>query len=198
MINRLRLFVFAIFVGISFLAASAQDCITEKGYFYSPTGFTCKDGNIYTSDMKTLVKVGNLRRRMFTDAFTYDKPSDLDYFTYRLIQIPSGCEIMPAGMFFSPESKDYFNSSEFNGSQYCCLVIIPSSVKYISTAVFAYPALAFFSGESGPGAVESTAIDPDARELARFDIEGRRLAQPQKGVNIVLFSDGTARKVLVK
>ena len=32
----------------------------------------------------------------------------------------------------------------------------------------------------------------------RFDLNGRKLAEPQKGINIIRYSDGTSRKVLVK
>lgn len=33
---------------------------------------------------------------------------------------------------------------------------------------------------------------------ARYDIQGRMIAKPQKGINIIHYSDGTTRKVLVK
>ena len=52
----------------------------------------------------------------------------------------------------------------------------------------------------------STSVDPDgigdvqaseeATEVARYDIHGRKIASPQKGINIVRYSDGTTRKVL--
>ena len=35
-------------------------------------------------------------------------------------------------------------------------------------------------------------------EDARYDISGRRIGKLQKGINILRYSDGTARKVLVK
>ena len=35
-------------------------------------------------------------------------------------------------------------------------------------------------------------------EIARFDLNGERLHAPQRGVNIVVFSDGTSRKVTVR
>ncbi|MBR5051980.1 MAG: hypothetical protein IKW91_02010 [Bacteroidaceae bacterium] len=31
-----------------------------------------------------------------------------------------------------------------------------------------------------------------------FDLMGRRVAKPQKGINIIRYSDGTSKKVLVK
>ncbi len=37
-----------------------------------------------------------------------------------------------------------------------------------------------------------------AKEVVRYAIDGSRLASPRKGINIVLYSDGTRRKVLVR
>ena len=38
----------------------------------------------------------------------------------------------------------------------------------------------------------------DVREIARFTIDGKRISQPQRGINIVKYSDGTVKKVIVK
>lgn len=38
----------------------------------------------------------------------------------------------------------------------------------------------------------------EAREAARYDISGRRIGTPVKGVNVVRLTDGTAKKVLVE
>jgi len=35
-------------------------------------------------------------------------------------------------------------------------------------------------------------------EVARYAIDGRQIAEPQQGINIIKLSDGTTRKVLVK
>lgn len=39
--------------------------------------------------------------------------------------------------------------------------------------------------------------NPEAVEIARFDLMGHRIAEPTKGINIVRYSDGTSRKVFV-
>ena len=36
------------------------------------------------------------------------------------------------------------------------------------------------------------------REVARYDVNGIKLTCPQKGVNIILYSDGTINKVIEK
>ena len=43
-----------------------------------------------------------------------------------------------------------------------------------------------------------TQTSADIREIARFTIDGKRINQPQRGINIVKYSDGTVKKVIVK
>ena len=50
-------------------------------------------------------------------------------------------------------------------------------------------------GEAG---VEGVEVDNIAIEVARYDIHGRLLSEPTKGINIVKYSDGTTRKEIVK
>lgn len=52
------------------------------------------------------------------------------------------------------------------------------------------------STPAGVGGVESS-MD-EAVEVARYSLDGRLLSEPERGVNIVKMSDGTARKVIVK
>ena len=46
--------------------------------------------------------------------------------------------------------------------------------------------------------IDSVILHPDAKEVSRFSADGQRLAVPVKGLNIVKYSDGSARKVVVK
>ena len=46
--------------------------------------------------------------------------------------------------------------------------------------------------------ITGTQTSADVREVARFTIDGKRISQPQRGVNIVKYSDGTVKKVVVK
>ena len=46
--------------------------------------------------------------------------------------------------------------------------------------------------------ITGTQTSTDVREIARFTIDGKRINQPQRGVNIVKYSDGTVKKVIVK
>lgn len=46
--------------------------------------------------------------------------------------------------------------------------------------------------------IDSVILNPDAKEVSRFSADGQRLVGPVKGLNIVKYSDGSARKVVVK
>ena len=46
--------------------------------------------------------------------------------------------------------------------------------------------------------ITGTQNTTDVREIARFTIDGKRINQPQRGINIVKYSDGTVKKVIVK
>ena len=48
------------------------------------------------------------------------------------------------------------------------------------------------------GRLCGTQTSADIREIARFTIDGKRINQPQRGINIVKYSDGTVKKVIVK
>ena len=54
-----------------------------------------------------------------------------------------------------------------------------------------------FNGYTGETGVEGVGID-DVIEVARYDIFGRQLAAPTLGINIVQYSNGTVKKVIVK
>lgn len=49
-----------------------------------------------------------------------------------------------------------------------------------------------------PTGITGTQTSADVREIARFTIDGKRINQPQRGINIVKYSDGTVKKVVVK
>ena len=46
--------------------------------------------------------------------------------------------------------------------------------------------------------ITGTQTSADVREIARYTIDGKRINQPQRGINIVKYSDGTVKKVVVK
>ena len=50
----------------------------------------------------------------------------------------------------------------------------------------------------GVGGVEGVEVDENSIEVSRYDIHGRRLNKPTRGINIVIYSDGTTRKEIIK
>ena len=46
--------------------------------------------------------------------------------------------------------------------------------------------------------IDKTTTSTDVEEVSRYSLNGQRLAVPVKGLNIVKYSDGTVRKVVVK
>ena len=49
-----------------------------------------------------------------------------------------------------------------------------------------------------PDGIENVMESEEVTEVARYDIQGRKIDKPQKGINIIRFSDGTTKKVIVK
>ena len=49
-----------------------------------------------------------------------------------------------------------------------------------------------------PTGINNVENASDIYEVARYTVDGKRIAAPQKGVNIVRMSDGSTRKVVVK
>ena len=55
-----------------------------------------------------------------------------------------------------------------------------------------------FHEGTGSTAINSTAASNNATIVARYAIDGTRLAAPTKGINIVKMSDGTTRKIVIE
>jgi hypothetical protein len=53
-------------------------------------------------------------------------------------------------------------------------------------------------GATLAGIDASPAVGNDVKEVARYNLNGQRVDAPTKGINIVKYSDGSSRKVLVK
>ncbi len=51
-----------------------------------------------------------------------------------------------------------------------------------------------------PTGIEATTLSEDTEvyEIARYTMDGKKVSQPVRGINIIRYSDGTTRKVLVK
>lgn len=56
----------------------------------------------------------------------------------------------------------------------------------------------YFYSERKESGIEETVVSPDRYEVERYDLLGRRLCQPTSGINVVIYSDGTVEKVMVR
>lgn len=52
--------------------------------------------------------------------------------------------------------------------------------------------------EDIPSGVEGVKTDEDNTEVSRYTLDGKKLSEPQEGINIIKMSDGTTKKVIVK
>ena len=60
-----------------------------------------------------------------------------------------------------------------------------------------FPEMPVFAMKSST-AISSVEDSAEVREVARYSVDGKRISKPQTGVNVVRFSDGTVKKVVVK
>ena len=60
-----------------------------------------------------------------------------------------------------------------------------------------FPEMPVFALKSTTDAIANTEAS-DAHEVARFTVDGKLIQTPQKGLNIVKYSDGSVKKVIVK
>ena len=176
------------------LGVKAQEATTD--YIYSSDGFVVKKGEI------TLDVYGQSQKYTSTGLYTKDGKALVAAITYspynhNEFYVIDGCETICSGAFQNFTSLT---------------VYIPSSVR--SIAPDAIISRSTYSGQTltngyggiqdgvrevgGSEAVNAPAADPDATEVARYNVQGIRLSEPTNGVNIVQMSDGTAEKVLVR
>ena len=52
--------------------------------------------------------------------------------------------------------------------------------------------------EFDPTGINNVITSNDAKELSRYSLNGQRLSAPTKGLNIVKYSDGSVKKVVVQ
>ena len=60
-----------------------------------------------------------------------------------------------------------------------------------------FPEMPVFAMKSST-AISSVEDGAEVREVARYSVDGKLLQGAQKGLNIVRYSDGTVKKVVVK
>ena len=81
----------------------------------------------------------------------------------------------------------------FNNCPKLSKIIVPNEALDAYTAVLQgkKPEAATVTG------LKTASLSKGVKEVARFDLEGRRLSAPTQGINVVRYSDGSTAKVLV-
>ena len=174
--------------------------------------------NVYTSTTDnhhdSFVKLNSEERIYVGDGwreYSFDVPEGTSYFAVRCIR--RSVMLMVDDFTFAPAATDEAPRTLTGYNVYCdgkMIAFVPApetsytgekadnSATYFVTAVYE-------QGESLPSNevnVQATAIEEVMADMpadARiYDVQGRQLSELQPGVNIIRYSNGTARKVLVK
>lgn len=94
-----------------------------------------------------------------------------------------------------PDALIYGDQFQFAASEWTLYVPKGTKNAYQNSEAWRYCKEIIEMETSG---IDSVILNPDAKEVSRFSADGQRLAVPVKGMNIVKYSDGSARKVVVK
>jgi hypothetical protein len=167
------------------LCSFGQSQITDKGLIYSEGGFKIiKVGDqnmgyssgLYSNDGKVLVMmVENHRNDGFLIAYGTEVIAKNTFRNGWMVRIPSTVKYIDPGAF----------SGMKDGST-CDYLIYIDDIK--TKQIMADDA----------AAVSKVNVDENAKEVARFNLQGQKLSKPDKGINIVQLANHTAKKVLVK
>ena len=126
--------------------------------------------------------------KITSQGFMYWKGSAPSSSRMKATSIPSGAKTIEASgnvMTTILEDLDY-------DTQYCYVAF----VKTEENETFLGEVQTFYMDT--PDGIESIKTDVEATEVARYDLQGRKIDKPQKGINIIRYSDGTTRKVVIK
>lgn len=78
-----------------------------------------------------------------------------------------------------------------------CTLYVPQGTE---TDYFLADVWGYFGNivEYDPTGIDKVTTSTDAKELSRYSVNGQRLSAPAKGLNIVKYSDGSVKKVVVQ
>ena len=98
----------------------------------------------------------------------------------------------------TPLSYNGWDNNEYGGvDKSSCILYVPkgSLEAYQNTIPWAY--FKNMVEMDGPSAIEDASLGSNVTEVGRYSLDGKLLPAPTKGINIVRYSNGTVRKVLV-
>ena len=90
-----------------------------------------------------------------------------------------------------------FGKDAFKGISPTCVLMVPYGRRaaYIAAG---WTEEIFKGGvkEIIPAGISQVKVSADAKEVGCYDLQGRRIQAPVKGLNIIRYNDGTTRKVM--
>ena len=114
-----------------------------------------------------------------------------------LVRYPAGCRNTT---YTVHQNCRRIARSAFEGAAYLREIYLPETVSFIGEDAFAgcTSLQGIYYGENTPSAVRNVNDDNgiDADEVARYDLSGRPCSPSDKGIQIIVYSDFTAKTII--
>ena len=161
--------------------------------YYAPSVHTYNIVNVEdnTAELKGFVMEGT--EKISSQGFMYWKaPSHLSLETKkrRILSIPVNAKIIEATgdiMRVTLMDLDY-------ETEYCYVAFVTTS----ENKTFYGEEKTFKTESASQDVIDGIETISNITEVARYDLNGRKISSPQKGINIIRMSDGTVKKVMIK
>ena len=177
--NKLFLFLLLLSASVGAFAQSEND-ITDKGYI-------SRNGAGFSNHYESIEGVLFLMYQYYED--TQQSP-------YILVKFPQDKDVTT---YTVPDKTSIIAKGAFQGNKYIQEIRIPSSVYYIGDNAFedcaSLKSIEVYNSSSSIRTVEEDR-NPEKSELGRYNINGVKVEETDEGVQIILYSDGSAEKVL--
>lgn len=177
--KKIFLFLLLLTASVGAFAQSEND-ITDKGY-------VSRNGSGFSNHYESIEGVLFVIYQYYYDT----EPSP-----YILVKFPQDKNVTT---YTVPDKTSIIAKGAFQGNKYIQTIRIPSSVYYIGDNAFEdcanLKSIEVYNSSSSIKTVEEDR-DVEKTELGRYNINGVKVEETDDGVQIILYSDGTADKVL--
>lgn len=177
--KRILLFFLLLAASVGAFAQSEND-ITDKGYI-------SRNGSGFSNHYESIEGVLYL---------IYQYYDNTDSSPYILVKFPQDKNV---STYTVPDKTCIIAKGAFQGNKYLQTIRIPSTVYYIGDNAFDdcvnLKSIEIYKSSSSVRAVEEDR-DSEKLEIGRYNINGVKVEETEDGVQIILYSDGTADKVL--
>lgn len=157
--------------------------------YFEPTVHTYATINVQGNSAEVKGYAMRGTDKITSQGFMYWKNTSSYFLRKRAASIPADALTVIANgnvMTATLEDLDY-------ETVYCCVAFVTTE----ENETF-FGEVQTFSTNVDPDGIGDIMATEEAVEVARYDIQGRKIDKPQKGINIIRYSDGSTRKVLVK